>query len=135
MQGSGVRRSRSGVRDGKVIARLEEFAGACAQARPGHRAGPPGSRLGACLMRRHVAAQTGKQLCGPMQPRGASILLYVTGAGVCPVAPGILGATHELLPNPVLCCRRWASSRRCRRARLHFCMSCRRSALFEMHWL
>ena len=40
MQGSGVRRSRSGVRDGKVIARLEEFAGACAQARPDHRAGP-----------------------------------------------------------------------------------------------
>ena len=33
MQGSGVRRSRSGVRDSKVIARLEEFAAACAQVR------------------------------------------------------------------------------------------------------
>lgn len=34
MQGSGVRRSRGGMRDSKVIARLEEFAAACAQARP-----------------------------------------------------------------------------------------------------
>ncbi|KAK9822993.1 hypothetical protein WJX81_003185 [Elliptochloris bilobata] len=33
MQGSGVRRSRSGVRDSKVIARLEDFAAACAQVR------------------------------------------------------------------------------------------------------
>ena len=33
MQASGVRRSRSGVRDSKVIARLEEFAAACSQAR------------------------------------------------------------------------------------------------------
>ncbi len=40
MQASGVRRSRSGVRDSKVIARLEEFAAACSQARLRRSAAP-----------------------------------------------------------------------------------------------
>ena len=69
MQGSGVRRSRSGVRDGKVIARLEEFAGACAQARPDHRADPPASCLGACRIKQSSCrGRKVERQCSRMRP-------------------------------------------------------------------